>query len=643
MRFECNFGSLASGKNTAAHAGARFRIAILGDFSGHALAGQLDTGDNLAARKPLKVDVDNLDDLIERMGIKLQLPLGDGEQTAELEIESLDDFHPDQLYDKLEAFEELAALRQRLGNDRTFAAAAKEVRRWADEAEGGKRRRRRRSSRAAAVPVGGKLSDFARLVGQPDAREAAPIEVDELIKQIVGPYVSATPDPDQEKLIAAVDQSLSATMRSILHQPEFQSLEALWRGVDLLVRRLETGSSLHVVLYDISAEEFAADLSRSDELEETALYKLLVEQPAGDASAGPLAAIIGHYTIEETPPHAELLGRIAKIAAAANAPFVAAMSSRALDRKRSEEPHPLVEQAWSTLKELPEAKYLALTVPQFLLRHPYGKKSDPVDCFAFEEFTPQAGLSGMLWGNGALLVGLMLGQTFTQQGLKKMQIGSILSFDDIPYHFYTDADGDQIALPCTDRLLSQRAAQVVIDCGYIPVLSLRGQPVVRLGSVQSVAGVELAGIWPPSGEAASMQASDRAAAEQRLAELRSTASQSQPARDEGFRDDLAWKMKDGTFEDDDDEGDDDDTDSSDDDSSEVDLDALLSDDSDEDDSAAEDESDAGDSDAAGDDPDLDALLASLSGDDDSAESDSNASEGEDDEMDPELAALLADL
>lgn len=639
MRFECNFGTLAAGKNAAAPAGTRFRIAILGDFSGHALAGQLDTGDALAARKPLKVDVDNLDDLIERMGIKLQLPLGDDGQTAELEIESLDDFHPDQLYDMLEAFEELAALRRRLSNERTFAAAAQEVRGWAEEAEDGKRRRRRRSSRAAVVPVDGKLSDFARLVGQPDDRDAAPLEVDELIKQIVAPYLSASPDPDQEELIAAVDQSLSAMMRSVLHQPEFQALEALWRGIDLLVRRLETGAALQVVLYDISAEELAADLSRSDELEETALYKLLVEQPASDAAAGSLAAIIGNYTFEETPPHAELLGRMAKIAAAANAPFVAAMSNRAVDRKASEPPHPLVEQAWSTLKELPEAKYLALTVPQFLLRLPYGKKSDPVDCFAFEEFTPQSGLAGMLWGNGALLVGLMLGQTFAQQGLKKMQIGSILSFDDMPYHFYTDADGDQIALPCTDRLLSQRMAQVVVDCGYIPVLSLRGQPVVRLGSIQSVAGVELAGVWPPSAEAASLQASDRAAAEQRLAELRSTASQSKSSSDEGFRDDLAWKMKDGTFDDDDDE--DEDSDSSDD--SSDDLDALLSGGDDDDESSGDDDAEASDSDSTSDDADLDALLASLGGDDDDASASDSAADDDDEGMDPELAALLADL
>ena len=34
------------------------RLAILGDFSGRAAAGKLETGDQLAARKPIVVDVD---------------------------------------------------------------------------------------------------------------------------------------------------------------------------------------------------------------------------------------------------------------------------------------------------------------------------------------------------------------------------------------------------------------------------------------------------------------------------------------------------------------------------------------------------------------------------------------------------------
>lgn len=653
MRFECNFGTLNPNPGTTKGNGQRFRIALIGDFSGRAMRGELVTGDDLAATKPLRVDVDNLDDLIERMGIKVRLPIdgdqGDGNQgMVEIEIESIDDFHPDELYDKLEIFEELASLRGRLNNDRTFAAAAKEVRSWAEDLKPTKRRKKR-PSRGTTVPVGGRLSDFARLTGHAVVADTATPDVEDLIKRIVGPFIASETDPDRDRLIAAVDRSLSAAMRAVLHQGDFQSMESIWRGVDLLVRSLETGSALQVVLYDLSAEEIASDLSGTDDLESTGLYKLLVEQPAMDAAQGPLAAILGYYVFDETPPHAELLGRIAKIAAAANAPFVSSISKNCLDKKKNDTPHPLVLEAWANLKELPESKYLALTVPQFLLRLPYGKKSDPISSFVLEEFTPQTGVSGMLWGNGVLLVGLMLGQTYAKQGLKKMQIGSIMSFGDMPFHYCVDAHGDQIALPCTDRLLSQRMAETVIDSGYIPVLSIQGQPVVRLGSTRSVAGVELAGVWPESADAAKMQAEDRERAAKREAQLRTKViPKARPSGEsEGFRDELAWKMKDGTFDDDDDSSsDNDDNDSSSDLSDDDDFGSMLG--SDDSSTTADDDDTSAD---ASDDSDVDlaALLASLGGgDDDSSEPESASSAsdsgGDDlDGLDPELAALLADL
>ena len=639
MRFQCNFGSLKAGPVAANSGAERFRIALIGDFSGRAMAGKLEIGDDLATRKPIRVDVDNLDEVIERFGIRLQFSLDDSDRSVELEIESIDDFHPDELYDKLEIFEELAALRQRLGNDRTYAAAAKEVRGWAEELGPAKRRRRKRASRATTVPVGGKLSDFARLTGRDDRAEPVAADVEDLLKHVVAPFIKPDVDPDRDRLIDAVDASLAATMRAVLQQSEFQSLESIWRGVDLLVRRLETSSALQLVLYDVSAEELAADLSGSDDLEETGLYRLLVEQPSLDAGQGSLAAILGYYVFEETPPHAELLGRVAKIAAAAEAPFVASISKHCLDRKRNEEPHPLIVEAWSNLRELPESKYLALTVPQFLLRLPYGKKSDPISAFAFEEFTPQTGVSGMLWGNASLLFGLMLGQTYSQQGLKKMQIGSIMSFPDMPYHFCTDAHGDQVALPCTDRLLTQRMAEAVAAAGFIPVLSIQGQPTVRLGGARSVAGVEVAGVWPESAEAAKMQAEDRQRAEEREASLRTKVQPRKSADGESFRDDLAAEMKAGTFDDDDD----DDMFGSSDDDDDDDLSSLLGDDDDSD-SDSTDDDDSDDDTNSDDDDDLAALLASMGGDDDDSDSDEQAEDdSDDDEIDPELAALLADL
>lgn len=492
MRYEVNFGTV-TGTLPAATAAAtgKFRLAILGDFSGHANRGRLETGEQLAQRKPLRVDVDNLDDVLARLGVRLRLPIGDGGGVVEVPIASLEDFHPDQLYDRLEVFAKLASLRERLRNPATFAAAAKALQSMVGQAAID-RHAPPPKARSTSIP-NQKLSDFARLIGQPTTAEPnAPVT--ELIKQIVRAHVVQGPDPQQAPMLAAIDESLSAAMRRVLHHPDFQTLESLWRSVELLVRRLESDSTLQIVLLDISAEEIAADLSHPV-LDETGLFKLLVEQPSLDEQQGAYTAIVGNYVFEPTPPHADLLGRLAKIAASAKAPFLAAIGQESLKIVRPDEVHPLVRESWSALRALPESVFLGLTVPRFMLRWPYGKKTEPIERFRFEEFTRQTGVAGMLWGNGAFLAGLLLGETFRQQGLKAMRLGSVLSVGDLPYYYYTDSDGDQIALPCTDRLLSEKLAGHVRAQGFMPLLSLKGRAEVRLGGLLGLTGQPLAGRW----------------------------------------------------------------------------------------------------------------------------------------------------
>jgi type VI secretion system protein ImpC len=205
--------------------------------------------------------------------------------------------------------------------------------------------------------------------------------------------------------------------------------------------------------------------------------------------------VIGNYLFEQTPPHAELLGRIAKIVAQTQTAFIAGVGTTCLDTKPADL-HPLIREAWDALAGMPEAAYVGLVVPRFMLRNPYGERTDPIDSFDFEEFTPQAGLSGMLWGNSAVVAGLLLGATFSQQG-DKMKPGSVLSLGDMPFYYYTDSDGDQTALPCTERMLSSRMADLVSKHRFMPMLSIKGQPEVRLGGLGSLAGGPLAGSWKP--------------------------------------------------------------------------------------------------------------------------------------------------
>ena len=455
------------------------RIAVLGDFSAGAAAGRLETGDDLARRKMIPVEFDSLEDTLGRLEVKLALPIGEGGDGVEIEFGELDSFHPDSLYRELPMFRSLVDLRKRLNNTATFAKAAAEVQAMGGGPKGRASRSGRRRSKSGAPAADAKLSDFARLVGiAPDVRVDAP--VDALLKRIVGPFVKAAPDPKREALVATVDSALSDAMRTVLHQAEFQNLEALWRGMDMLLRRVETGPSLQVLLVDISAEEFAADLSSASDLSETGLYSMLVDKPSQD-KAGGVSLVLGLYQFEPTPPHAELLGRMAKIVKLAGAPFITSINAEAFtDRRKA--PHPLMAQALEALRALPEASHLALLAPRFMLRHPYGKKSDPISSFAFEEFTPEEGLRGMLWGHPALLAASVLAAP----------TGNTLSIGDLPFHYVVDGDGDQVALPTTERLVNLAAAEMLRRVGIDALMAHKGQPELRIAGLDAMSGDPIA-------------------------------------------------------------------------------------------------------------------------------------------------------
>ena len=66
-----------------------------------------------------------------------------------------------------------------------------------------------------------------------------------------------------------------------------------------------------------------------------------------------------------------------------------------------------------------------------------------------------------------------------------------------PVFRLTDADGDQVALPCTERLYTERQAVQAASYKVMPLVSLRGRPEVRLAGFTSLAGTPLAGFWAP--------------------------------------------------------------------------------------------------------------------------------------------------
>ena len=583
----------------------RFRMALFGDFSGRAARGVMQTGADLAMRQAILLDPDTVEEIIAGFGDTLVLPVGETGGVA-VKLGELDDLHPDELFESVEIFSELVSLRKQLQNGGTVEHASRTLKAWAEQ-YGTPVRLPKRQSAGNAVPADRRLSAFQQLIGdsQDALRQASPIE--DMLARVVGPHIRALPDPDVAAMISAVDAALSDAMRMVLHHPEFQSLEAQWRTLDLIARSVETDDSLEVMLYDVSAEELAVDLAAQDDLTESGLVQLLTEEPMDpDLGRGGYSALIGLYKFEETPPHAELLGRLARVAAHVDAPFVAGLSPEFLQIAKEDRPK-LVAEAWETLQAMPEAGHLGLASPSFLLRRPYGAKSDPIDAFDFEEFSESEGLKGMLWANPVALVAILLARSFKANG-PSLQLGSVMSLGGMPYHYVTDQFGDQVALPCTERNIDLDKIAMANARGVMAVSAVKGRDELRLTSFLSVAGAQILGPW--TGMPAPAPSPD------------------DPRKMKGPAKPLAADT----------EGDTDDPDLADMTSESPDLDDLDLDDLGLDDLGLDDldlDLEVESAEAGAD--DLDALLAGF-GEDEAADE-----AGEEDDMDADLAALLADL
>ena len=108
-----------------------FRVLILGDFSGRANRGAFETGVG-SRRRVIPIDRDTFDDAMGALRPELLLPLAGSKSPAlAIRFGTLDDFHPDRLFERVDIFQALGGLREKLSDSATFAAAAEAL--WIPE------------------------------------------------------------------------------------------------------------------------------------------------------------------------------------------------------------------------------------------------------------------------------------------------------------------------------------------------------------------------------------------------------------------------------------------------------------------------------------------------------------------------------
>jgi type VI secretion system protein ImpC len=439
-----------------------------------------------------------MDEVLRKMKPKIVLEAAG--QKIEVGFESLDHFHPDALVERVELLGALLDTRQKIDDPRTYNIALKELRSPAGiegaEPEHGSRER-------PGGPSGNILNEIIDGPGGGSAGRGGGMsgraDLAGFVNAVVKPYSVIAHDPAQDHLKEAFDGYISVFMAEILHHPAFQAMEAAWRGVHFLVSRAETDEDLEIRLLDISQEELAFDLLASDDLADTVAYRLLAGDPLTSPEARPWAVLVGDYTFDHED--AAVLGRMAKIAAAAGAPFIARAHPHLMGCGSSNDPArtdswdytPGAEagQAWDALRRLPEAVWIGLTAPRFLLRLPYGRDTDETESFAFEEMPDEPVHEHYLWGNPAFACACLLADAFSREGWS-MTPGVVNDIEGLPLHSM-EVNGESRLTPCAEILLTDKAVEAILDRGIMPLATIRGTDSARLIRFQSLA-LPLAGL-----------------------------------------------------------------------------------------------------------------------------------------------------
>ncbi|MGD8375469.1 MAG: type VI secretion system contractile sheath large subunit [Acidobacteriota bacterium] len=472
-------------------AGGPMRLLVMGDFSGRENRGLQEPGTDLAGRPLVPVDVDNLEDVLFRFSPQLFLPAVEPSGPGmTVEFRSLEDFHPDALFGRLELFEALRGRRSRLLDPATYADAARDLLEGSPAPPP--------ESPGTEPTPEDDAGTLERLLGRrPAGPRPAPgrLDLDGLIRRIVAPHIVPGPDPQQAQLVAAVDAGIGDRVRALLHDPAFQALESAWRSLDRLVSGVETGEDLRILVLDCTRDELAADVrGAGGDLAACGFFRALER---GKAGGDPWSALVADFAFADAPGDLELLGALGAIASHAGGPLLAGASPALPGSAPLAEPArwPAPSAAWGAFRSRPAARWTGLAMPRVLLRLPYGAKTDPIDAFAFEEIPGAPRHEQFLWGGPAFACAALIARAFQERGWE-MEPGDFLELEDLPAYVVVE-DGETRMQAPTEAYLAERAGGAILERGIMPLMGYRDRNAARLLRFQSMADppAGLAGPW----------------------------------------------------------------------------------------------------------------------------------------------------
>lgn len=287
-----------------------------------------------------------------------------------------------------------------------------------------------------------------------------------------------------DALKAELDRKLTEQINQIIHHADFQKLESAWRGLDYLVSNSETSTTLKIKVMNVTKQELGNVFKQYKGIswDQSPLFKKVYEAEFGQLGGHPYGVLVGDYYFDHSPADVDILSGMARIGSAAHVPFISAAGPTLLGMDNWQQivnPRDIAKvldtidyTEWKSFRESEDSRYVALTMPRFLARRPYGAKSEPIDEFAFEEDSGGGDASKYAWNNAAYAMAVNINRSFKEYGwcsqIRGVQSGGLV--ENLPFAtFPTDEGGVDMKCP-TEVAISDRREAELSGAGLLPLI-----------------------------------------------------------------------------------------------------------------------------------------------------------------------------
>ncbi|HFO8344912.1 TPA: type VI secretion system contractile sheath large subunit, partial [Escherichia coli] len=280
--------------------------------------------------------------------------------------------------------------------------------------------------------------------------------------------------------IAELDDQISRQLDAVLHHPEFQKVESLWRGVKSLVDKTDFRRNVKIELLDLSKDDLRQDFEDAPEIIQSGLYLQTYVAEYDTPGGEPIAALVSAWEFDASAQDVALLKNISRVAASAHMPFIGSVGPAFFRKETMEEVAAIkdignhFERAeyikWNAFRETDDARYIGLVMPRVLGRLPYGPDTVPVRSFNYVEEVKGPDHHKYLWTNASFAFAANMVRSFVTNGwcvqIRGPQAGGAVQ--DLPIHLYDLGTGNQVKIPSEVMIPETREFEFA-NLGFIPL------------------------------------------------------------------------------------------------------------------------------------------------------------------------------